>query len=143
MTQVKLGDTVKVHYTGKLVDGSVFDSSQSRDPLEFTTGQGTVIPGFERAVLGMSPGDSKTEQIPCELAYGPYQDQLAVELDRGEFANRNITPQVGMELQVRQQDGQSVPVMVTEVSDNRVKLDANHPLAGKSLTFEISLVAIV
>lgn len=143
LLQVKAGDTVRIHYTGKLADGTVFDSSREREPLELTTGQGSVIPGFERALLGMSPGDHKTETIPSHEAYGPYQENLVAVLDTTEFLDRGITPNVGMQLEVRQPDGQKIPVLVTEVSTSQVKLDANHPLAGQDLTFEIELLEIV
>ncbi len=140
-TQAKEGDTVKVHYTGKLEDGTVFDSSQEREPLEFTIGSGDIIAGFERAVIGMSPGDSTTERIPAEEAYGPRQEGMVMELGR-EDVPAEISPEVGQQLQIRQEDGQAVPVMITEVSDGAVLLDANHPLAGETLVFDIELVEI-
>ncbi len=143
MPRVKVGDTVRIHYTGKLADGTVFDSSRDGEPFEFTTGQGMVIPGFERALLGMSPGECKTETIPSHDAYGPYQDNLVAVLDTTEFLDRGITPTVGMQLEVRQPDGQKIPVLITEVSTTQVKLDANHPLAGQDLVFEIELLDIV
>jgi peptidylprolyl isomerase len=140
-TQAKEGDTVKVHYTGKLEDGTVFDSSQEREPLEFTIGSGDIIAGFERAVIGMSPGDSTTERIPAKEAYGPRQEGMVMELGR-EDVPAEISPEVGQQLQIRQEDGQAVPVMITEVSDGAVLLDANHPLAGETLVFDIELVEI-
>ena len=141
MTQAKLGDTVKVNYTGKLQDGTVFDSSVNRDPLQFSLGEGQVIAGFEDAVVGMSPGDSKSVTIPSEQAYGPYQDELVIVVDEKQMPS-DLSVEVGQQLQMRHSSGQAVPVMVTNVTDDKVTLDANHPLAGKDLTFEIELVTI-
>jgi peptidylprolyl isomerase len=141
MAQAKPGDTVKVHYTGKLDDGTVFDSSADRDPLEFTIGEGNIIPGFERAVVGMSKGESKTEVIPTNEAYGPYQEEMVVTIDRQQMPPE-INPEVGQQLHIQQPDGNVLPVIVTDVSDGTVTLDANHPLAGENLTFDINLVEI-
>lgn len=141
MAQAKAGDTVKVHYTGKLDDGTVFDSSAEREPLEFTLGSGSIIPGFERAVLGMSLGESKTEIIPTDDAYGPHLEEMVVVVDRQQMPVE-IEPQIGQQLQLQQQDGQVLPVVITDVSDAVVTLDANHPLAGEALTFDIKLVEI-
>jgi FKBP-type peptidyl-prolyl cis-trans isomerase 2 len=141
MGQAKPGDTVKIHYTGKLDDGTVFDSSASREPLEFTLSSGQVIPGFDQAVLGMSPGETKTEKIPMDQAYGPYREEMVVEVSRQQMPPE-LEPEVGQQLQVQQTDGQTIPVVVTEVTDSTVTLDANHPLAGEDLTFEIQLVEI-
>lgn len=143
MSKVKEGDTVKVHYTGKLNDGSVFDTSRERnEPLEFTLGQGQLIPGFEKAVEGMNVGDSTTVEIPTDEAYGERRDDLELEISRDELPD-HIEPEVGMQLQMQQQqNGQAIPVQITEVNDDKVKLDANHPLAGKDLTFDIELVEI-
>jgi peptidylprolyl isomerase len=138
----KHGDTVKVHYTGKLEDGTVFDSSTDRDPLEFTIGEGLVIPGFERAVIGMNPGDSRTELIPNEQAYGPHLEEMVVVIDRQQMP-AEIAPSIGQQLEVQQPSGQVIPVVITELSDEAVTLDANHPLAGEDLTFDIQLVEIV
>jgi FKBP-type peptidyl-prolyl cis-trans isomerase 2 len=141
MTQVKNGDTVRVHYTGKLADGKIFDTSTDREPLEFTVGGGRVIPGFGQAVVGMSPGESKTVEIPMDQAYGPWRKEKVVAIDRASFPE-NIEPQVGQRLALRQQDGRRVPVMVTGVTEFSVRLDANHPLVGKDLIFEIEIVEI-
>ncbi len=141
MTQAKHGDTVKVHYTGKLDDGTVFDSSSDRDPLEFTIGSGNIIPGFERAVVGMTPGDSKTETIPTDDAYGPYMEEMVVTIDRQQMP-AEMEPEVGQQLHIQQPDGNVLPVIVTDVSSSTVTLDANHPLAGEDLTFDIRLVEI-
>lgn len=141
MAQAQTGDTVRVHYTGKLGDGEVFDSSQGRDPLEFTLGEGKVIAGFDEAVAGMKPGDEKTVVIPAEQAYGPRREEMMGEVPRAQFPP-NIEPQVGQQLQM-QQGGQNFVVTVADVSDEVVRLDANHPLAGKDLTFDLELVDIV
>ncbi|HIK14304.1 MAG TPA: peptidylprolyl isomerase [Leptolyngbyaceae cyanobacterium M33_DOE_097] len=142
MSLAKLGDKVRVHYTGKLDDGTVFDSSIDRDPLEFTIGDGMIIPGFEQAVIGMSPGDSKVETIATENAYGPHLEEMVVIVDRQQMPPE-IEPEVGQQLQIQQPTGQVIPVIITDVSPSAVTLDANHPLAGEELTFEINLVEIV
>jgi peptidylprolyl isomerase len=142
MAQAKSGDTVKVHYTGKLDDGTVFDTSAEREPLQFTIGQGQLIPDFEQAVVGMNPGESKTVQIPSENAYGPHRAEMVMEVDRSEFPE-DLEPKVDQRLQVSQSDGRTFPVTVTDVSESKVTLDANHPLAGKDLTFEVELSEIV
>jgi peptidylprolyl isomerase len=141
MAQAKFGDNVKVHYTGKLDDGTVFDSSSNGDPLEFTIGEGMIIPGFEQAVVGMVPGDSKTELIPMDQAYGPYREDMVVVVDRNQMP-ADMDPEIGQQLQIQQPTGQAIPVVVTNVSDAEVTLDANHPLAGEDLTFDIQLVEI-
>lgn len=141
MTQAKTGDTVKVHYTGKLEDGTPFDSSLDKDPLEFTLGEGRIIPGFEQAVLGMNPGDSKTVDIPADNAYGPYRDDWVMVVEREQIP-AEIEPQVGQQLQVRQGEQEYV-VQITDISDGEVTLDRNHPLAGEDLTFDIELMEIV
>lgn len=141
MVQAKPGDTVKIHYTGKLDDGTVFDSSVNREPLEFTLSGGQVIPGFDEAVLGMSPGESKTQKIPMDQAYGPHRDEMVLEISRQQIPP-DLEPEVGQQLQVQQENGQAIPVFVTEVTESKVTLDANHPLAGEDLTFDIQLVEI-
>lgn len=141
MAQAKNGDTVKVHYTGKLDDGSVFDSSADRDPLEFTLGKEQVIPGFEKAIVGMNPGDSRTATIPADDAYGPHRKEMVMEVGRDQFPP-DLEPQVGQQIQIKQPDGHAIAVMVTQISGSKVTLDANHPLAGKDLTFDINLVSI-
>lgn len=141
MVQAKVGDTVKVNYTGKLEDGTVFDSSVNRDPLQFALGQGQVIAGFEEAVVGMSPGDSKSVTIPSEQAYGPYQEELVIVVDEQQIPSE-LSVEVGQQLQMRHSSGQAVPVTVTDIAEDKVTLDANHPLAGKDLTFDIELVTI-
>lgn len=141
MSQAKQGDTVKVHYTGKLQDGNVFDSSENREPLQFTLGAGNMIPGFEQAVQGMNIGDKKTAEIPSEQAYGEKREDMVISVPR-ENVPGDIEPEVGQQLAIQQQGGQQVPVTVTEISEEKVVLDANHPLAGKDLVFEIELVEI-
>jgi peptidylprolyl isomerase len=141
MGQAKLGDTVKVHYTGKLDDGTVFDSSAERDPLQFSIGEGLVIPGFEQAVVGMTPGESKRTNISADEAYGPYRPELVMVVEK-ERIPTDVSVEVGQMLQISQSNGQAIPVVVTEVSDSQITLDANHPLAGQELIFEIQLVQI-
>lgn len=138
MSQVKNGDTVKVHYTGTLADGTVFDSSLEREPLEFTLGEGQLIPGFEKTVLGMSAGESRTVIIPAEEAYGPYREEMVLEVPRTQLP-ADMQPQVGMQLQVGEEQGEGMLVQITQVTDANITLDANHPLAGKDLTFNIQL----
>lgn len=140
--QAKYGDTVQVHYTGQLADGTVFDSSVEREPLEFTIGSGQVILGFENAVRGMKVGEKKTVTIPADEAYGPRRDEQVAEISR-ERLPADMTPEVGQQLIMRQADGTEIVVVITEVSDEMVTIDANHPLAGKDLTFEIELVKIL
>lgn len=140
MAAAKAGDRVKVHYTGKLPDGSVFDSSETREPLEFTIGEQEVIPGFENAVIGMVPGDSKTESIPVDQAYGPRRDDMVIAIDRKEIPE-DVPLQVGQRLRMSQ-DGHQIIVTVAEVTEESATLDANHPLAGQDLVFEIQLVEI-
>jgi len=141
MSKAKNGDVVKVHYTGKLEDGTVFDSSSGRDPLEFTLGEGQVITGFEEVVVGMAPGEKKTAKVEAEKAYGPRRQEMVVEVDKKQFPG-NIDPQVGQHLEIRQPAGDSIMVTVMDVSEAKVTLDANHPLAGKTLEFEIQLMDI-
>lgn len=142
MAQVKKGDTVNVHYTGKLKDGTVFDSSADREPLQFTLGEGQIIPGFEQGVIGMKPGETKTVDIPADKAYGPHRKELVLVVNKSKIP-AHLKPEVGQQLKLNQPDGRAVPVRVTNVSESKVTLDANHPLAGKDLTFEIELVEIV
>ncbi|MCW3129649.1 MAG: peptidylprolyl isomerase [Methanophagales archaeon] len=142
MAQAKPGDTVKVHYTGKLEDGTVFDTSADRDPLQFTIGEGQIIPGFEQAVVGMNPGESKTIKVLTNDAYGPHREDMVLVVDRNQLPV-DLIPEVGQQLQSRQPDGQIIVVTVIAVSESTVTVDANHPLAGKDLTFDIQLVEIV
>ena len=142
MAQAKHGDTVKVHYTGKLEDGTVvFDSSENREPLQFTIGEGKIIPGLERAVVGMSPGESKTEKIPADQAFGPYREKLILEVDRQQIP-ADVKLKVGKRLQFRLANDQATQALVTDVSESTVTLDANHPLARTDLIFNIRLLEI-
>ena len=141
MSQAKSGDTVKIHYTGTLKDGSQFDSSAGRDPLEFVLGSGQVIPGFDNAVEGMTVGDSKNVQIAPDDAYGPRHEQLIQEVPKTALPE-DMKPEVGMGLQSQTPDGQVMQLTVTEVGDATITVDANHPLAGETLNFDIELVAI-
>lgn len=142
MVQVKQGDAVKVHYAGRLDDHSEFDSSRENEPLEFVVGAGEVIPGFETAVIGMSPGQNCTVSIPCEEAYGPRQQELVAQVERkGMPADLEIA--VGSMLEVSNEDGSSFAVMVVDMDEQTVTIDANHPLAGQTLNFEIELVEIL
>lgn len=142
MAQAKIGDTVKVHYTGKTAGEGVFDSSVDREPLQFTLGNGMVIPGFEEAIIGMNPGESKTVDIPQEKAYGSYHEEGVITLEREQLPPE-LEPKVGQRLQAQRSDGQVAVVTITDISESKVTLDANHPLAGKTLTFDLTLVEIV
>ena len=141
MQQVKTGDTVKVHYHGKLTDGSTFDSSEGREPLEFTVGSGQVIKGFDDAVLLMVIGDKKTVNISVGNAYGERSDDMMMEYPKSDFP-ADMIPEVGMELHMSDNQGNVFPVVIAEVHENTVVLDGNHPLAGEDLVFEIELVSI-
>ena len=141
MAAAKPGDTVKVHYTGRLEDGTIFDTSKERDPITFTLGSGNVIPGFDRGVEGMQPGENKTLTIMPNDGYGERQDKLIVEVPSSRFPEE-IDPKVGEKYQMQQSDGRTVNVTVTHMKDDMVTLDANHPLAGKTLIFDVELVAI-
>ena len=138
---VKNGDKVKVHYTGKLNDGTVFDSSEGRNPLSFTVGKGQVIPGFEKGVTNLELNKPKTITIPAAEAYGPTRKELVVELPRTQLPAKP-EPKVGMGLMLRDPQGRNLPARITELKTDKVVLDLNHPLAGKDLTFEIKVVGI-
>ena len=142
MAQAKHSDTVKVHYTGKLEDDTVFDTSVNRDPLQFTIGKGQVIPGFEQAVVGMNPGESKTTKVPVDQAYGPHQKEMVLEVDRKQFP-ADLKPEVGQEYQIPQAQGRPTVVTITDVSESKIVLDANHPLAGKDLIFDVQLLEVL
>ena len=140
--QAKDGDTVRVHYTGKLHDGTVFDSSLDREPIEFVIGSGEIIPAFEQAVVGMEQGEKKTIQVPSDEAYGPRRDDLMLRVGHEQFPP-DLKPHIGQQLEMVQANGQSLIVTVAEIDEEGVTLDANHPLAGKDLIFEIELVEVV
>jgi peptidylprolyl isomerase len=141
MAHAKNGDTVRVHYTGRLEDGEVFDSSHGRQPLEFTIGSGQVIAGFDQAVSGMETGAERTVTIPAEQAYGERRPELVLHVDREHFPD-HLEPNVGQQLEMSRGDDSFV-VTVAEVGEGQVTLDANHPLAGKDLIFDLELVEIV
>ncbi|MBV7395787.1 FKBP-type peptidyl-prolyl cis-trans isomerase [Mameliella sediminis] len=141
MTQVKSGDTVRIHYTGTLSDGTTFDSSQGRDPLQFEVGSGQIIPGLDKAIPGMTVGDKKTVQVPADEAYGQSNPEARQDVPRSEIP-AEIPLDLGTQLQVQAPGGQVMPVTVVAVTEEVVTLDANHPLAGKDLTFDIELVEI-
>lgn len=142
MAQAKSGDTVQVHYTGRLDDGTVFDSSQGREPLEFQVGSGMVIPGFDNGVAGMNIGEKKTIHIPADDAYGPVQDEMILKIPRTDIP-ADIPLEIGTQLNMHQDGaGQVVPVTITDVTVDTVVLDANHVLAGKDLVFEVELVGM-
>lgn len=141
MATAKTGDTVRVHYTGSLTDGTVFDSSREREPLSFQVGAGQVIPGFNDTVEGMEVGDKVDVTVESKDAYGDYREDFVINVNPTDIPDE-IDPEVGMDLQLHQEDGGAIPVKITAVSDDAVTLDANHPLAGKDLKFEIELVGI-
>lgn len=139
--KVKANDKVRVHYKGSLSDGVMFDSSEGRDPLEFTIGSGQIIPGFENGVIGMQVDESKTLNIPAAEAYGQPKAELILEVPKSQLPPE-INPEIGLQLMSQTTDGQQTPLLVTEVKEDSIIVDANHPLAGKDLTFEITLVSI-
>lgn len=142
MTEAKMGDVVRINYTGRLTDGTQFDSSSGKEPLEFTIGLGQVIKGLEAEVAGMEPGEKNTVTIPCDLAYGQHKPEAIQTLDRAKVPT-GIDVRPGTQLQARTADGGMLPITVVEVDDKNVKVDANHPLAGKDLVFDVELVEIV
>jgi peptidylprolyl isomerase len=141
MQQAKKGDTVKIHYHGRLTDGTTFDSSEGREPLEFELGGGQVIPGFDLGVTGMAIGEKKTINIPAAEAYGEKNEEMILEFPRAQFPE-DMVPEIGMQLNMSNSQGQNFPVVIVEVKEEVVMLDANHPLAGKELIFDLELVEI-
>ncbi|MEW6501034.1 MAG: FKBP-type peptidyl-prolyl cis-trans isomerase [Thermodesulfobacteriota bacterium] len=141
MAQAKKGDRVKIHYTGKLTNGTVFDSSAGREPLEFTLGSGQVIAGFDEAVDGMAVGEAKSILIPVDKAYGPRSEQLIMDIPRSQVPP-DLDPQVDQQLQMGGPNGEVIVVKVVKVTESAITLDANPPLAGEDLNFDIELVAI-
>lgn len=141
MANASSGDTVHVHYTGRLEDGTVFDSSDGRDPLEFKLGEGSVIAGFEKAVEGLAVGEKADAQLDPEQAYGPVRDDLVMAVPREQLPD-GMDPDVGDQLAMQTEDGQNVPVTVVDTDPDSIQIDANHPLAGKTLIFELELVKI-
>ncbi len=141
MKKAKKGDKVSVHYTGTLEDGSVFDSSTERGPLEFTIGDGNIMPAFEEAVMGLTVGESVTTEVVAEKAYGPYRNEMIADIDRSNFPE-DVNPKVGDKLEAKDPKGAVTIVVVKDISDESVTIDANHPLAGKDLKFDIELVEV-
>lgn len=141
MSQIKEGDKVRIHYKGTLTDGTVFDSSEGRDPLEFTVGSGEIIPGLDKALPGMGVGDQKRVEVAVEEGYGPRHDDRMIEVPLDELPP-DIPREVGIMLAMRSPEGQEMPVRVVEVTETAMKLDANHQLAGEDLVFEIEIVSI-
>ncbi|MBK8146452.1 MAG: peptidylprolyl isomerase [Bacteroidetes bacterium] len=143
MAQVKKGDTIKVHYKGTLTDGSLFDSSEGKDPLEFTVGENMVIFGFDNGVMNMAIGEKKTLNIPSMEAYGAVNEDLVIEIPKAELPEELGEITEGMQLNMVNQDGYEIPVEVIEIKEDAIVLDGNHPLAGMDLIFEVELVEIV
>ena len=141
MSQVKENNTVKVHYTGKLADGQVFDTSEGKEPIEFVLGQGQLIPGFEQGLIDMKVNEKKTITIAKEEAYGEVNDQLIQEIDRANLP-QDMEPKVGMGLVSKSPEGQEMNLMIVEVKDKSVVIDGNHPLAGRDLVFDLEVVEI-
>ncbi|NDW47146.1 peptidylprolyl isomerase [Ruegeria sp. PrR005] len=141
MTQIKQGDTVRIHYTGTLLDGNTFDSSEGRDPLQFEVGSGQIIPGLDQALPGMAVGEKKRVEIACVDAYGPLNPEARQAIPR-EGIPDDIPVDLGTQLQMQAPDGRIIPVTVVEVTEATVTLDANHPLAGQDLIFDIEIVSI-
>jgi peptidylprolyl isomerase len=142
MAQAQSGDLVRVHYTGRLADGTIFDTSMEREPLEFTLGGGELIPGFEQAVLGMTAGESKTATILVDQAYGPHHTERVIDVERHHLPP-DLQPELGQRLQMTRPDGTTITVVITTITETQVTLDANHPLAGQDLIFDIMLVEIL
>jgi len=141
MTQAKNGDTVTVHFTGRLQDGRTFDTSKGGKPLSFTIGAGAMMPGFEAGVMGLKEGETKTFTVAPEEAYGPNHEKLTVAIDKSEFPE-HIAPEVGQRIKIPHPEGGEVHVTITDVDGEQVTLDANHPLAGQTLTFDVEMVQI-
>lgn len=141
MTKVKSGDTVRIHYTGTLSDGAVFDSSEGRDPLEFAVGTGQIIPGLDKALPGMAVGDRKVIEVRADQAYGPLIPDATQEVPRTQFPT-DMVLEVGLRLQMQTPDGRTLPLVVVAMNETSVTLDGNHPLAGKDLTFAIEVMSI-
>jgi len=141
MSQVKKNDTVKVHYTGKLTNGQVFDSSLEREPLEITIGEGQLIPGFENAILDMKVNDKKTVEIAKEEAYGDVKEELFHQVEKDQLP-QDIKPEVGMGLASKGPDGTEHQFRVVDIKEDHIVVDGNHPLAGQDLVFDLELVEI-
>lgn len=142
MVQAKYGDKVKVHYIGKLEDGKVFNSTENSSPLEFTLGSDAVLEGFEQAIIGMSAGESRVIRLSAAQAYGEYNNKMVVEIEKEDFFE-HIEPEVGLKLAIDACDGEAIPVTIRDINGSKVVIDANHPLVGKDLIFEIKLVEVI
>jgi FKBP-type peptidyl-prolyl cis-trans isomerase 2 len=142
MAQAKEGDTVKVYYTIKLGDGTIIGSAINCEPLQFTIGEGQVLPSFEQAVVGMNPSELKTILVPAESAFGPHLDEMVIAIERTRLPE-DFNPKIGEKVQFCQTDNQIATVLVTDVSESTITIDANHPLAGKNLTFDIQFLEVV
>lgn len=142
MTQVQLGDTVRIHYNCTLEDGTSVGSTQGEDPVEIQTGTGMLFPKLEQEIFGMNPGEVKTTTLQPEEAFGPYRDDLVTEISLKEFTSRGIEPREGLTLDIPTEDGQTFPAKVTGITNQNVQLDANHPCAGHSITFSVQVVSI-
>ena len=141
MGKTKNGDAIKIHYTGKLEDGNVFNDSREGQPLEFIVGGGEVMPGIEKGVIGMEPGDTKTIEIPPEDGFGPRRKELVIDFPKSKMPDQ-ITPTLGQRLKMQHPDGGHIELMITDVKEETITLDANHPLAGQTLIFDLELVEI-
>ena len=141
MTAVAAGSKVKVHYTGTFDDGEVFDTSREAQPFEFEVGTGQVIPGFDKALIGMKVGDTKQVRLPEEEAYGPYNQEMVFDADPSQF-EEGLTPEIGQQFQTQMQDGPPLLLTVKSVEDGKITLDANHPMAGKALNFDLEVIEI-
>jgi peptidylprolyl isomerase len=142
MSQVKDGDRIKVHYTAKTEDGNVFETTENRPPLDFTVGDGQVMPAIEKGVAGMNLGETKTITLQPEEAFGPRHEELVIEVEKEVFPP-DIMPEIGLKLQIKQPEGEPMVVMITDLDENNITLDANHPLAGSRVILDIELVEIV
>jgi peptidylprolyl isomerase len=142
MTQAKTGDTVRIHFTGRLTDGTEFDTSRGREPLEFQIGAGEIIPGIEEAVEGMNVGETNTVTVPADRAYGPHHGEAMQRIPRAEIPD-HIQLSPGLRLQAQRSDGQQILLTVVEVTETELMVDANHPLAGQDLVFDLELVEVV
>jgi peptidylprolyl isomerase len=142
MRKVQLGDVIRIHYTGKLEDGTEFDSSTGKEPIEFKVGKGTILPGVEKGVIGMAPGETKTITISPDEAHGEIREELIARIDKkGLPSNASLSP--GMPIEMKRPNGEMMTVMVVDITDDTVTLDANSPLAGRTLVFDLELVALV
>lgn len=141
MSEARNGDRVKVHYTGKLWDGRILGSTENNQPVEFTIGSGQIVPGIEKGIIGMEVGERKTITIAPEDGFGPRREELVVDVNRSELPE-NMEPAIGQRVRMRQDDGQNIDLMITDMAEDTITLDANHPLAGRMLLFDLELVAI-